>query len=202
MTSISKGVVSCLKIKFSCFIVKIDTIRLKSTVTVHKIEVISSSMIPNFHIIFLAIMINFSIRTTKRPVPLEHCLFYSGELYKICESEKFLPQGVKAVKEALRKKNLTAGGGSGPKQGISAAHDNARVQKRDHTSRMKHGANFSGTSRGYQNNGNGQRNWELRRADASMWLMLINKLSKKSLLPVCLLCSIYTLSKNHKRNSC
>lgn len=25
--------------------------------------------------------------TTKRPVPLEHPLFYSGELYKVCENE-------------------------------------------------------------------------------------------------------------------
>ncbi|TKY47117.1 ATP-dependent RNA helicase SKI2 [Spatholobus suberectus] len=127
--------------------------------------------------------------TTKRPVPLEHCLFYSGELYKICESETFLLQGLKAAKEASRKKNLTAGGGSGPKPGISAGHDNARVQKRENTSRVKqHGANFSRTGRGYQNNGNGQSNWELRRADASMWLMLINKLSKKSLLPVVIFC--------------
>ncbi|KAL2332921.1 hypothetical protein Fmac_014134 [Flemingia macrophylla] len=127
--------------------------------------------------------------TTKRPVPLEHCLFYSGELYKICESETFMPQGLKAAKEVLRKKKLTSGGGSGPKSGISAGHDNARVQKRENTSRVKHhGANFSGTGRGYQNNGNGQNNWELRRKDASMWLMLINKLSKKSLLPVVIFC--------------
>ncbi|KAL2568339.1 hypothetical protein AAZV13_18G062500 [Glycine max] len=128
--------------------------------------------------------------TTKRPVPLEHCLFYSGELYKICESEKFLPQGLKAAKkEASRKKNLTAGGGSGPKPGISPGHDKARVQKRENTSHTKHhGANFYGTGRGYQNNGNGQSNWELRRADASMLLMLINKLSKKSLLPVVIFC--------------
>nr|KYP60167.1 Helicase SKI2W [Cajanus cajan] len=75
--------------------------------------------------------------TTKRPVPLEHCLFYSGELYKICESETFMPHGLKAAKE---------------------------------------------------NNSNGQNNWELRRKDASMWLMLINKLSKKSLLPVVIFC--------------
>lgn len=135
-------------------------------------------------LVFPVIMINFSIRTTKRPVPLEHCLFYSGELYKICERETFLPQGLKAAKDASKKRNLTAGGGSGPKPGTSAGHDNARGQKRENTSRMKHGGNFSGTGRGYQNNGNGQSNWELRRADASMLLMLINKLSKKSLLPV------------------
>lgn len=143
-------------------------------------------MILSCLIIFAPIMINFPTRTTKRPVPLEHCLYHSGELYKICESETFLPQGLKAAKEVSRKRNLTAGGASGPKVGISAGHENARGSKRENTSRMKqHGANFSGTGRGYQNNSNGQSYWELRRADASMWLMLINKLSKKSLLPVC-----------------
>ncbi|XP_020223630.1 DExH-box ATP-dependent RNA helicase DExH11 [Cajanus cajan] len=127
--------------------------------------------------------------TTKRPVPLEHCLFYSGELYKICESETFMPHGLKAAKEVSRKKNLTSVGGSGTKSGISAGHDNTRVQKRENTSRVKHhGANYSGTGRGHQNNSNGQNNWELRRKDASMWLMLINKLSKKSLLPVVIFC--------------
>lgn len=92
---------------------------------------------------------------------------------------------MKAAKDASKKRNLTGGGGSGPKPGTSAGHDSARIQKRENTSRVKqHGGNFSGTGRGYQNNGNGQSNWELRRAEASMWLMLINKLSKKSLLPV------------------
>lgn len=139
-------------------------------------------MIPNHLIIFPVIMILFPSRTTKRPAPLEHCLFYSGELYKICESETFLPQGLKAAKDASKRRHLTAGGGSGPKPG-SASHDNARVQKGENTSRVKqHGTNFSRTGKGYQNNGNGQSNW---RAEASMWLMLINKLSKKSLLPVC-----------------
>ncbi|XP_061374001.1 DExH-box ATP-dependent RNA helicase DExH11 isoform X2 [Gastrolobium bilobum] len=127
--------------------------------------------------------------TTKRPVPLEHCLFYSGELYKICESETFLPQGLKAAKDASKKRNLTVAGGSGPKPRTSAGHDNARSQKRENTSRVKqHGASFSGAGRGYQNNGNGQNNWELRKAEASMWLMLIKKLSKMSLLPVVIFC--------------
>ncbi|KAE9591144.1 hypothetical protein Lal_00039818 [Lupinus albus] len=124
--------------------------------------------------------------TTKRPVPLEHCLFSSGELYKICENETFLPQGLKAAKDASKKRNLTVGGGSGPKPGTSAGHNSAQVQKRENSFRVKqHGGNFSGTGRGYQNNGNGQSNW---RAEASMWLMLINNLSKKSLLPVVIFC--------------
>ncbi|XP_028758762.1 DExH-box ATP-dependent RNA helicase DExH11 isoform X3 [Neltuma alba] len=116
--------------------------------------------------------------TTKRPVPLEHCLFYSGELYKICESETFLPQALKAAKDAFKKKHLTAvGGGSGRYSGTSAGHDGTQSQKRESAARLKHGSSFSKTSRGYQNNGNGQNNWEL-----------IKKLSKNSLLPVVIFC--------------
>lgn len=84
---------------------------------------------PAVLLFFPIILIKFSIRTTKRPVPLEHCLFYSGELFKVCEREIFLPQGLKAAKDASRKKHLTAGVSSGPKPGTSAGHDNARVQK-------------------------------------------------------------------------
>lgn len=59
-------------------------------------------------------------------------------------------------------------------------------KKRENTSRTKqHGTNFSGIGSGYHNNSNGQSRW---RAEASMWLMLINKLSKKSLLPVVIFC--------------
>lgn len=30
--------------------------------------------------------------TTKRPVPLEHNLYYGGQLYTICQAEAFLPE--------------------------------------------------------------------------------------------------------------
>ncbi|PON70872.1 ATP-dependent RNA helicase Ski [Parasponia andersonii] len=129
--------------------------------------------------------------TTKRPVPLEHCIFYSGELYKICESETFMPQGLKAAKDSMKKKNVTDSS-SGSRGGSSAAS----AQKRESFSRGKQNkhfgsqssGNFSGSGAGNQNNGNGFNNWGLRRSDASLWLSLINKLSKKSLLPVVIFC--------------
>ncbi|CAI0475515.1 unnamed protein product [Linum tenue] len=84
--------------------------------------------------------------TTKRPVPLEHCIFYSGELYKICENETLIAQGLKAAKDAWKKKNSnTPGGSTGPLPGP-------------------------------------------RRSEAQMWLQLVNKLSKNSLLPVVVFC--------------
>lgn len=152
-----------------------------------------------FFLFFLPLDISsaicYIIRTTKRPVPLEHCIFYSGELYKICENENFLPQGLKAAKEVLKKKNLSSSaGGSGTYSGPSAAmHDAARAQRRENPGRGKQNkhsgsqklGNFYGTGGGYQNSNGNQNNWGSRRSEASLWLLLINKLSKKSLLPVC-----------------
>ncbi|XP_015873935.3 DExH-box ATP-dependent RNA helicase DExH11 isoform X3 [Ziziphus jujuba] len=133
--------------------------------------------------------------TTKRPVPLEHCLFYSGELYKICENEIFMPQGFKAAKDVFKKKNMTARN-TGSHAAHTAGNGGARSHKRDNSTwgkQNKHfgshsSGNFSGGGAGYQNNGNNLNNWGLRRSDASLWLLLVNKLSKKSLLPVVIFC--------------
>lgn len=132
-------------------------------------------------------------RTIKRPVPLEHCLFYSGELYKVCESEIFMPLGFKAAKDAFKRKNTTASN-TGSHAGPSTSHDGARSHKRENSGRGKQNKHsgsqsiggFYGGGGGHQSTGNGLNNWGLRRSDASLWLSLINKLSKKSLLPVCL----------------
>lgn len=135
------------------------------------------------------------IWTTKRPVPLEHCLFYSGELYKICENEKILPQGLKAAKDATKKKNTNVAGGAGTYSGSSAANDRARNQKRESFSRGKQNKHSgfqnlgnSGPGWGNQNSGGGGNAWGSRRSEASLWLSLIKKLSKKSLLPVVIFC--------------
>ncbi|XP_024026737.1 DExH-box ATP-dependent RNA helicase DExH11 isoform X1 [Morus notabilis] len=133
--------------------------------------------------------------TTKRPVPLEHCVFYSGEIYKVCENEIFMPQGLKVAKDAFKKKNV-ASSGTGSQSGGSAAYDSSRAQKRENFTRgnkNKHfgsqgSGKFPGSGGGNQNNGNGFNNWGLRRSDASLCLSLINKLSKKSLLPVVIFC--------------
>lgn len=137
----------------------------------------------NYVILFLNLF-----RTTKRPVPLEHCLFYSGELYKICENEKIIPQGLKAAKDVYYKKNHPATVNSA---GSSVANERAkRRESSSHAKQNKHpasqnmvkssGANW-GTQMGTSNN------WSSRRSEASIWLSLINNLSKKSLLPVCLI---------------
>lgn len=103
-----------------------------------------------------------------------------------------MPQGFKAVKDAFKKKNTTTSN-TGSHAGPSASQDGARSHKRENSTwgkQNKHSGsqssgNFSGGGGGYQNNGNNLNSWGLRRSDASLWLSLVKKLSKKSLLPVC-----------------
>ncbi|KAF7121388.1 hypothetical protein RHSIM_Rhsim13G0073900 [Rhododendron simsii] len=132
--------------------------------------------------------------TTKRPVPLEHCLFYSGELYKICESEVFLHHGLKAAKDTYKKKkSTTVSGGTGTYPGVSAGHEGSRAHIRESSSRDKQNkhsgfnkiGNFPGMGGGNQTSGSNRGSW---RSEASLWLLLINKLLKKSLLPVVIFC--------------
>lgn len=129
--------------------------------------------------------------TTKRPVPLEHCLFYSGELYRVCENDTFLPQGLRAVKDAYKRKNSSKiGGNSGTNTPAAVSHGANQIRQHEHSSRgkgQKHSgaqpvSNFSGTS------GAQQKNWGSRRSESSLWLLLINNLLKKSLLPVVIFC--------------
>lgn len=102
-----------------------------------------------------------------------------------------MPQGLRVAKDAFKKKNV-ASSGTGSHSGGSAAYDSSRAQKRENFTRGKQNKHFgsqgsgkfSGSGGGNQNNGNGFNNWGLRRSDASLWLSLINKLLKKSLLPV------------------
>ncbi|KAL6565185.1 Antiviral helicase ski2 [Orobanche minor] len=129
--------------------------------------------------------------TTTRPVPLEHCLFFSGELYKICENEKIIYQGLKAAKDAHEKNSLTVTG-PGSYLGSSGAHERSRrLENSSHTKQNKHSAprnklRLSGAS--LMTQASGSNNWGSRRSEASVWLSLINKLSKKSLLPVVIFC--------------
>ncbi|URE37999.1 DSHCT (NUC185) domain [Musa troglodytarum] len=140
--------------------------------------------------------------TTKRPVPLEHCLFYSGELYKVCESDTFLPQGFRAVKDVYKRKKSSAGMGQpGTKVGVPFAQGGSQSRQHDSSSRGKiqkhsgHQSTHSSYGTSGMNHGSG-----LRRSESSLWLILINKLSKNSLLPLNLFrigIGIYISLKNH-----
>ncbi|KAG8387912.1 hypothetical protein BUALT_Bualt02G0070700 [Buddleja alternifolia] len=126
--------------------------------------------------------------TTKRPVPLEHCLFYSGELYTICENEKIIFQGLKATKDAYKKKNSPKVTGTGSYSGSSAANERARTMRRENSSYAKHNKHSGSQNMMKETHTGGGNNWGSRRSEATVWLSLINKLSKKSLLPVVIFC--------------
>eukprot|EP00899_Mesostigma_viride_P007991 jgi/Mesvir1/17193/Mv07613-RA.1 len=52
--------------------------------------------------------------TRKRPVPLEHHLYYHGQMYKICDhNTQFLPAGHKAALEAQKKRAAASAGPGG-----------------------------------------------------------------------------------------
>ncbi|GFP91206.1 helicase ski2w [Phtheirospermum japonicum] len=169
----------------------INFVLLSATVTQGAVRLFPYQIVLSF---YNAIRSFCFSRTTTRPVPLEHCLFFSGELYKICENEKIIHQGLKAAKDAHRKKNPATVTGAGSYSGSSAASERSRTLRREnpsHTKQNKHSGSqnmlsLSGAALGTQ--AGGSKNWGSRRSEASVWLSLINHLSKKSLLPVVIFC--------------
>lgn len=74
--------------------------------------------------------------------------------------------------------------------GSSAGSGGANAQNRENSLRgrqknfgSRNSGNFNGTGSGNYTNGS-QTYMGMRRSEASLWLQLVNKLSKKSLLPV------------------
>lgn len=129
--------------------------------------------------------------TTQRPVPLVHCLYYSGELYEICEKEIFLPKGVKAAKDAQNLKNSSrgvsvAGKSSGAPSRMSVAHGRASEKGGGNQTQKSAGAQLGGHaaySGGPQRSNTG--GWK---SETSQLHLLVNKLSKKGWLPVVVFC--------------
>lgn len=145
----------------------------------------------------------FSFRTMQRPVPLEHCIYYQGELYKICEQSTFLPEGYRDAQKAHVAKTTKAlpapgvgspgqgrggapqgrgggppgrGGGPGGRGGDNQGRGGGR---RGPTSKQIAQGTIQTAMRG---SGNGGGGW---RSETSQWYTLINNLNKKGLLPVC-----------------
>ncbi|KAF8776364.1 hypothetical protein HU200_003596 [Digitaria exilis] len=127
--------------------------------------------------------------TNKRPVPLEHCLFYSGETYKICERDTFLTQGFREAKDAFKKKNSNKFGVKpGPKSGTSAVRAGTQGKNldtsnrgRDHKYPKHHNASSGAAAVPQSSSGP-------KRPESSFWMPLVNNLLKKSLVPVVIFC--------------
>lgn len=126
--------------------------------------------------------------TNKRPVPLEHCLFYSGEVYKVCEKDIFLTQGFREAKDIFKMKNSNKFGvRPGTKPGTPAVRAGTQGRNPDTSSKgrdqkhPKHHHTNSGAA-AIQQNSSGPRRSDL------FWMPLINNLLKKSLVPVVIFC--------------
>ena len=134
----------------------------------------------------------FVTGTTRRPVPLEHMLYFGGDkeedFYKIGEREQFLPGGYKAATDALnksKKSSISSGGGAGVSgagrgSGRGGGRDGGRggYGRGAGNSGNKHPGRGSG---GAPNTGGAMG---VRGRDKSVWVELIRCLEKRELLPM------------------
>eukprot|EP00898_Chlorokybus_atmophyticus_P001683 jgi/Chlat1/2515/Chrsp175S02429 len=132
------------------------------------------------------------ISTKKRPVPLEHHLFYSGEIYKICEGDTYLPAGYALAKQAHKEKLARK---SGAKPSTQQQQGPAAAGRGNFIVAAGRG-NLAGAGRGGSNKQPivktaAQRQDKFRnaqapdplRAERTAWVQLMERLQRDSLLP-------------------
>jgi antiviral helicase SKI2 len=113
--------------------------------------------------------------TLRRPVPLEHCLFANGGLYKVCEKDVFLPAGYRALaaekkaKEAQKAASKAAQGGAGGGAGRGGAGGGRGGGR----SSGGGGGGGGGAALQQQQRQGGNGGGDLRMGEKSMWLNLI-----------------------------
>lgn len=129
--------------------------------------------------------------TTRRPVPLEHSMYYGGQFYTICTAEKYDPTGYKRAKDAQNKKTaapqtkaeakaaLPTGRGDGGGRGGRGGGP-GRGPARSHRP--------SGAPGGVGSGGGGASGAPQLRSEKSQWNQLIADLKKKDLLPMVAFC--------------
>lgn len=129
----------------------------------------------------------FVTGTIQRPVPLEHCLYYSGELYRICDNDNFLPQGVKEARDAFNSKNTPKVGVSSGQAGASSIAGRGGPGGRGWTSGKgtpgQKGSGQLGAAPFVQRGVSG--GWK---SETAQWYSLVKNLSKRGLLPVVVFC--------------
>ncbi|KAI5065072.1 hypothetical protein GOP47_0019767 [Adiantum capillus-veneris] len=125
----------------------------------------------------------FVTGTSRRPVPLEHCLYYSGELYKICDNDNFLPQGVKEARDAFNVKNTPKSSSSSGQVGCFSGAGRGVPGRGRNIGRGTSGQRGSGSMGMAERSSSG--GWK---PEAPQWYSLIKNLSKKGLLPVVVFC--------------
>lgn len=134
--------------------------------------------------------------TTKRPVPLEHMLYYSGKLYPLLSTQGYDSRGFRAAKEVHDKRHATpqtkaeakaalptgrGGGGIQGGRGPQMRHTSAPPSVRG--AAVMRGKSFQ------QGGGSGSRQQGPQlRGERSQWSELIHMLRKQDLLPMVAFC--------------
>eukprot|EP00850_Spirogloea_muscicola_P022751 SM000310S11942 [mRNA] locus=s310:66821:77710:+ [translate_table: standard] len=121
--------------------------------------------------------------TLKRPVPLEHYLYYGGELLKIYADGIFLQQGVKQAQALHKAKTAVKPAAPGHAQG--GARGAARGRGGGRPGGREGGAKAGAPGRGIPGTAAGGGGW---RSEIPQWYAFINLLSKNGLLPVVIFC--------------
>ena len=130
----------------------------------------------------------FVTGTKKRPVPLEHCIYFGGDkdkdFYKVGEHEAFLPNGYKIASEAYKKKQLGSKVASMTPATAQASKPIAGRGGRGAAQPVRGGR--SGGRGGTQNitPGRGVSSGLNAGRDKNMWVELIRNLERQELLPM------------------
>ncbi|KAL4421866.1 hypothetical protein ABPG77_003668 [Micractinium sp. CCAP 211/92] len=139
--------------------------------------------------------------TTKRPVPLQHNLYYSGQLFTICQGDTYNMQGFRQAREAARAKAgpvpqtraeaqralpTGRGDGGGGRGGRGGGQQVVRYGQRGSANAGAAAMAAANRQAAAQSGGGGQL-----RSERSQWMALIEMLRKKDLLP----CVVFVFSK-------
>lgn len=131
--------------------------------------------------------------TLKRPVPLEHSIYYGGKLFTVCTAEVYDPRGFRLAREAHSKRNSTPqtkaeakaalptgrgdGGGAGRRGGAAGGGRGGHGQRRTGGGGPPGGGGGGSSGGGLQ-----------LRGERSQWGELIAHLKKQELLPMVAFC--------------
>ncbi|KAK9802049.1 hypothetical protein WJX73_006832 [Symbiochloris irregularis] len=125
--------------------------------------------------------------TAKRPVPLEHSLYYRGEMYPVAGENGMIPSGITAAKAAHKAQNAPPE----TRKDVKAARPTGRGNDPVRGGRGGGPAGRQGGGRGRQSSskgsnkeGHGKSSGGDYQSDKAKWTLLIKTLEKKEMLPM------------------
>jgi antiviral helicase SKI2 len=142
--------------------------------------------------------------TLKRPVPLEHSVYYGGKLFTVCTAEVYEPRGFRLAREAYGKKHAVpqtkseakaalptgrgdGGGGGGRGGSANRGRGGSGGGRSSSSSFSGRGGGGGGGNYGNAPSGGGGGGIQLR-GERNQWSELIQLLKKQDLLPMVAFC--------------